>query len=86
MSTVVDVAPDALARVEPALPERLRPLGLFFWGYAWSMTAWCELRDDFRSFRLDRIRAFRELDEPFLPETGRTLEDFFRAMDAAERN
>src|ERR1700730_9190138 len=28
----------------------VRPLGLFFWGSVWSLTAWCELREDFRSF------------------------------------
>jgi predicted DNA-binding transcriptional regulator YafY len=59
----------------------IRPLGLFFWGAAWSTTAWCELREDFRSFRLDRIDEFRALDERFLDEPGRTLQDYFRAMD-----
>jgi predicted DNA-binding transcriptional regulator YafY len=59
----------------------VRPLGLFFWGYTWSLTAWCELRDDFRSFRLDRIEALRILDDRFVDEPGRTLEDYFRRMD-----
>lgn len=34
----------------------VRPLGLFFWGHVWSMAGWCELRGDFRNFRIDRIR------------------------------
>jgi len=59
----------------------VRPLGLFFWGYTWSLTAWCELRDDFRSFRLDRIESLRMLDERFAEEPGKTLEDFFRRVD-----
>jgi predicted DNA-binding transcriptional regulator YafY len=62
----------------------VRPLGLFFWGYAWSLTAWCELRDDFRSFRLDRVTSYTVLSDRFEVEPGRTLEDFFRAMDADE--
>ena len=59
----------------------VRPLGLFFWGATWSLTAWCELRDDFRSFRLDRIESLRMLDERFAEEPGKTLEDFFRRVD-----
>ena len=37
----------------------LRPLGCFYWGAAWTLAAWCELRQDFRSFRVDRIEALR---------------------------
>ena len=33
--------------------------------------AWCELRNDFRSFRVDRIQSSRLLDEHFSPEHGR---------------
>jgi len=33
--------------------------------------AWCELRQDFRSFRVDRIQSSRLLDEHFSPEHGR---------------
>jgi predicted DNA-binding transcriptional regulator YafY len=59
----------------------VRPLGLFFWGYTWSLTAWCELRSDFRSFRLDRIDELRLLEERFVEEPGKTLDDYFRRMD-----
>ncbi|MEZ4264973.1 MAG: YafY family protein [Myxococcota bacterium] len=31
------------------------PLGLFFWGRTWTLGAWCEIREDYRSFRIDRI-------------------------------
>ncbi|NIZ09109.1 YafY family protein [Pseudooceanicola sp. HF7] len=40
----------------------VRPLGLFFWGRVWTLVAWCELRDDFRTFRLDRITEMTEED------------------------
>src|SRR5262249_15061908 len=33
----------------------VRPLGIFFWGQKWTLAAWCELREDFRNFRLDRV-------------------------------
>lgn len=62
--------------------RRVRPLGLFFWGEAWSLAAWCELREDFRNFRLDRIGQLDVLDERFADEAGRRLEDFLRKVQA----
>lgn len=61
-----------------ATQRTVRPLGLFFWGNAWSLGAWCELRDGFRNFRLDRMGEARVLGESFVPEAGKTLEDLFR--------
>jgi predicted DNA-binding transcriptional regulator YafY len=61
-----------------ATERRIRPLGLFFWGRTWSVEAWCELRNDFRGFRLDRIADIRVLDEEAPSEPGTTLDDFLR--------
>ncbi|MBX3642770.1 MAG: YafY family transcriptional regulator [Rubrivivax sp.] len=63
----------------------VRPLGCFFWGAVWTLAAWCELRQDFRSFRLDRVRAVEALDECFRDEPGRTLADLLRAVGAPPR-
>ncbi|MHB8684681.1 MAG: helix-turn-helix transcriptional regulator [Dehalococcoidia bacterium] len=62
----------------------VRPLGLFFWGTTWSLTAWCELRDDFRSFRLDRMREMAVAAERFADEPGRTIDDFFARVSRGE--
>ena len=53
----------------------MRPLGLFFWGKPWTLAAWCELREDFRNFRLDRIGDSTLLEEVFVDEPGKTLRD-----------
>lgn len=58
----------------------VRPLGLFFWGSRWTLGAWCELRTDYRNFRLDRIETARALDTTFALESPITLEDYARAM------
>jgi predicted DNA-binding transcriptional regulator YafY len=64
------------ARADGAATERtVRPLGIFFWGRTWTLAAWCELRLDFRNFRLDRIAASRMLDETFEDEPGKALRD-----------
>lgn len=60
----------------------VRPLGLFFWGATWAVGGWCELREDFRTFRLDRVDTLRVLPERFEATPGRTLEDFFVAVRA----
>ncbi|MBN9669685.1 helix-turn-helix transcriptional regulator [Roseibium aggregatum] len=59
----------------------IRPLGLWFWGKVWTLVAWCELRQDFRMFRLDRIAEIRETGERFRQEPGKTLKDFYRSME-----
>lgn len=56
------------------------PLGLFYWGKVWTLVAWCELRDAFRHFRLDRIQRITMLSERFQPLPGRSLQDFLRMV------
>lgn len=69
-----------------ATERTVRPLGLYFWGAIWSLEAWCELRNDFRAFRLDRMREVHVLDETFEQEPGKTLEDMLAAQrEQAER-
>jgi predicted DNA-binding transcriptional regulator YafY len=57
----------------------VRPLGLYFWGMSWSLAAWCELRGDFRNFRLDRIQDQEVLDAHF---SDVNIEDFIASMEA----
>ena len=66
--------------------RRVRPLGCFYWGKVWTLSAWCELRDDFRGFRIDRIAAFEVLDERFRQEPGKTLADLLRQVEARMRH
>jgi predicted DNA-binding transcriptional regulator YafY len=62
---------------EGALTERpVRPLGLWFWGKVWTLVGWCELREDFRMFRVDRIRE-AAADGTFRAERGKELRDFY---------
>jgi len=56
--------------------RRIRPLQLEYWGRLWALTAWCENRNDFKSFRIDLMLGLRETGETFLAEPGKTLADF----------
>lgn len=57
------------------------PLGVFFWGSAWTVLSWCELRNDFRSFRMERIRRLEILEVHYPDTPGRRLADYFRWME-----
>jgi len=65
---------------EAETDRTVRPLAIEAWGHAWTATAWCELREDFRMFRLDRIVEASILDDIFKPEKGRTLADYMRRL------
>ncbi|MGD9295682.1 MAG: WYL domain-containing protein, partial [Roseobacter sp.] len=54
----------------------VRPLHMEYWGRVWTLTAWCELREDHRVFRVDLIRTAEALPELFVDEPGKTLADF----------
>jgi predicted DNA-binding transcriptional regulator YafY len=62
----------------------VRPLACFFWGPVWTFAAWCELREDFRSFRVDRVQQLTLLEQRFRDEPGKTLADLQRRDNARE--
>jgi predicted DNA-binding transcriptional regulator YafY len=70
---------------DKASERTLRPLGCFYWGKVWTLSAWCERRNDFRTFRVDRVTQVRQLDERFRDEPGRTLADLLRLNEAQSR-
>jgi predicted DNA-binding transcriptional regulator YafY len=62
----------------------VRPLALYFWGSVWTLGAWCEARNDFRNFRLDRVSTISESDRKFADEPGKRLEDYIKSMEAQD--
>lgn len=61
--------------------REVRPLGLWFWGKVWTLVAWCELRSNFRAFRVDRLASVTPTERTFKPEKGKTLADFYRTVE-----
>ena len=60
------------------------PLSLAYWGRVWTLGAWCELRQDFRNFRIDRLSAVNVLQSAFPDEPGKRLADYFAAVRPAD--
>jgi len=72
-------------RADGEMSERtVRPLGLYFWGNKWTLAAWCELRQDYRSFRPDRMHDVSVLDQTF--DTAEiNLAEFLRRMEEQDQ-
>jgi predicted DNA-binding transcriptional regulator YafY len=60
--------------------RKVRPLSLWFYPPIWMAASWCELRDDFRFFRVDRMSEVEFLNEVFAQEAGKSAEDLFRHL------
>lgn len=53
-----------------------RPLVLAYWGGTWTLGAWCETVEAFRTFRLDGVLDLTLSKETFSNELGRQLADY----------
>ena len=60
----------------------VQPLGLFYWGATWTLAAWCELRQAFRTFRLDRITELTVSTQAFVRQPGRDLAAYLACVTA----
>ncbi len=64
--------------------RRMRALQIEFWGAIWTFTAWCELRQDFRVFRVDRVISCQFEPEHFIAEQGKTLSAYLASLPASK--
>ena len=54
----------------------VRPIAMAYYVDVTVLGAWCELRNDFRNFRVDRISNAELLDERFLAESSRLMAEW----------
>lgn len=59
-----------------ASERRVRPIAVWNLTIGWMFSAWCELREDFRTFRLDRITRLAVTPECFAPDETKGLAAF----------
>ncbi|WP_284154843.1 helix-turn-helix transcriptional regulator [Algicella marina] len=57
------------------------PLGLMGWTGRWTLLAWCETREDYRNFRLDRITAMAEPGGEYPVRADRSLSHYLTSLD-----
>jgi len=65
------------ARGEEQITERvIHPYAVYFSGAVWATIAFCELRQEIREFRLDRIKELNILPTHFKPEPSFSMERY----------
>lgn len=56
--------------------RRVRPLAIWAFTDGWLFAGWCELRNDFRAFRIDRILAIDETGDSFADHPNQNLQAY----------
>lgn len=57
-----------------------RPLGLTVFDEVWLLTIWCEVRQDFRNLRVDRIEQVESQERTFRHERGKRFVDYLQLL------
>ncbi len=56
------------------------PIGLFYYSLTWHFIGWCRLRQDYRDFRLDRIKKLVIRDETFDDKAHPSLKEYIEEL------
>jgi predicted DNA-binding transcriptional regulator YafY len=63
----------------------VEPFGLWHYGSAWHLIAWCRLRKGYRDFRLSRMEQIAGVDESFDGKAHPSIQEYIRSsMEANE--
>lgn len=65
--------------------RRVKPMALLFFKESTLLSGWCETRQDFRNFRLDRITTLRETSESFKAEHYKLRKAYFDMINEESR-
>lgn len=71
---------DYLNNQQQASIRRVEPIGLVFYALSWHLIAWCHLRNEYRDFRVSRIKALRLTSQPFLKTDHIALADYMQEV------
>lgn len=58
----------------------VEPIGLFYYGAAWHLIAWCQLRNDYRDFRIDRIKVLNCTGDSFDNRNLMSLQEYLSTI------
>jgi predicted DNA-binding transcriptional regulator YafY len=60
----------------------LRPLALFFFSPVWLLAGWCQIRNDFRNFRLDRIQTLTLSEDIYDDDVSKNLHAYMAKVNS----
>jgi predicted DNA-binding transcriptional regulator YafY len=58
----------------------VEPVGICHYSFNWHLIAFCKLRNDFRDFRIDRIKKISLTDNKFTIENKPSISDYFNTI------
>ncbi|WP_394193178.1 helix-turn-helix transcriptional regulator [Pseudoalteromonas atlantica] len=64
----------------------VEPLGLVYWGSKWTLIAHCQLRNDYREFRLDRVQRIEASRTLFCTSEEKSLAHYMELVKAKYLN
>lgn len=56
--------------------RQVEAIGLVFYAFSWHMIAWCHLREEYRDFKVSRIRSINDMGIPFRKQDHIKLNDY----------
>ena len=56
----------------------VEPIGLYYYSGAWHLIAYCRMRNDYRDFRVDRIKNLEITNESFNTSERKTLDEYIK--------
>lgn len=65
---------------EQSTKRDVEPIGLYYYGEAWHLIAWCRLRNGYRDFRADRIKELKGTGITFDARNLFTLQEYMATV------
>jgi predicted DNA-binding transcriptional regulator YafY len=60
----------------------IEPVGICHYSFNWHLIAFCKLRNDYRNFRIDRIKNIKITDYKFIKENKPSIRDYFDSFSS----
>lgn len=60
--------------------RHIEPIGLIFYAFSWHIIAWCRHRDDYRDFKVSRIRSIKDTRMAFSKTDHIVLNDYIKQL------
>lgn len=62
--------------------REVEPVGLYHYGMAWHLIGYCRIRQDYRDFRVDRIRELTDTGQRFARHERLSLQEYLNQLKA----
>lgn len=58
----------------------IEPIGLIFYAFSWHLIAWCQMRKDYRDFKVSRILKLRNTEWPFTKSDHIEVNEYMKLL------